>query len=170
MRTEITPTFDLAFNLMKVITQQVRLHNLDDYGLQLLRQNQPWLGSDRATVRNTFDNLLFQSLDLIGLPRLVVPVEYVAAAIVAFVHPVNYMIACFWSESHGATADELALDGEYDKFSARMLFAVVCHTAALDRSGRGPGTFETVMDKKISDALNPVEEPEWESENVDSIK
>ena len=37
-----------------------------------------------------FDALLFQSLDELGLPRFTLPVEYVAAAIVAFVHPINY--------------------------------------------------------------------------------
>ena len=170
MRTPITPSFDTAFNLLKMIKEQVDTAQVDPLGLQVLKQPTMWLAGDRATVRNTFDGLLFQSLDLLGLPRFMLPVEYVAAAIVAFVHPANYFPACLWSESHGSTTDEMALDGEYDRFSARELFAVVCNIYAR-HDGIGPGTFESRVDARVAATLNPVDEPSlMENEHVDSPK
>ena len=170
MRSPVTPSFDTAFNLMRMIREQVNTAQVDPLGLKVLSQSTMWLSSDRATVRNTFDGLLFQSLDLLGLPRFMLPVEYVAAAIVAFVHPANYHTACMWSESHGATTDEMALDGEYDRFSARQLFAVVCNVYSR-HDGIGPGTFEPRVDARVNDALNPVDEPAlMEEDNVNSFK
>ena len=166
MRTPITPSFDTAFNLMSMIKAQIDTAQVDPLGLKVLSQPVMWLSSDRATVRNTFDGLVFQSLDLLGLPRIALPVEYVAAAIVAFVHPANYFAACQWSESHGATTDEMALTGEYDRFSARELFAVVCNVYAR-HDGVGCGTFESRLDSKVNNAVNPVDEPALvEDENV----
>ena len=107
---------------------------------------------------------------LLGLPRIALPVEYVAAAIVAFVHPANYFTACQWSESHGATTDEMALSGEYDRFSARELFAVVCNVYAR-HDGVGCGTFESRLDAKVNNAINPVNEPPlMEEANVNQAK
>ena len=164
MRTPVTPSYLMAVNLMKMIKQQVTLANVDTLGLKVLSQDQMWTTSDRSTVRNTFDNLLFQSLDLLGLPRFILPVEYVAAGIVCFVHPVNYFTACLWSESHGSTTDELALEGDYDRFSGRQLFAVVCNVFS-NHHGVGPGTFESVMDSRISQVLDPIQEPALEEED-----
>ena len=158
MRTPVSPSYVTALNLMRMIREQVERANVDTLGLKVLSQPTMWLSADRATVRNTFDNLLFQSLDLLGLPRFILPVEYVAAAIVCFVHPVNFLTACLWSESHGSTTDELALDGEYDRFSARQLYAIVCNVYA-GHDGVGPGTFEAVVDSRVSQVLNPVDEP-----------
>ena len=164
MRTPVTPSYLVATNLMNMIKQQVTLANVDTLGLKVLSQPIMWTNSDRSTVRNTFDNLLFQSLDLLGLPRFILPVEYVAAGIVSFVHPVNYFTACLWSESHGSTTDELSLDGEYDRFSGRQLFAVVCNVFA-NHPGVGPGTFESVMDSRIAQTLEPIKEPALEEED-----
>ena len=170
MRTVISPSFLTAINLMKMISSQVEQANVDPLGLKVLRQPTMWLSSDRSTVRNTFDNMLFQSLDMLGLPRFILPVEFVAAAIVSFVHPVNFFTACLWSESHGSTTDEMALDGEYDRFSARQLFSVVCNVFA-NHDGVGPGTFEPAVDSKLSQVINPYEEPAlMEDDNVNSSK
>ena len=170
MRTPVSPSYVTSLNLMKMIREQVERANVDTLGMKVLGQPIMWLASDRATVRNTFDNLVFQSLDLLGLPRFILPVEYVAAAIVSFVHPVNYLTACLWSESHGSTTDELALDGEYDRFSARQLYAVVCNVYAR-HDGVGPGTFEAVVDSRISQVLNPIEEPSlMEDDHVSPAK
>ena len=170
MRTPISPSFMTAINLMKMISSQVEKANVDPLGLKVLRQPTMWLSSDRSTVRNTFDNMLFQSLDMLGLPRFILPVEYVAAAIVSFVHPVNFFTACLWSESHGSTTDEMSLDGEYDRFSARQLFSVVCNVFA-HHDGVGPGTFESSVDSKLSQVINPYEEPDlMEDDHVSSSK
>lgn len=162
--TTITPSFQTARAMMRLIREQTYRTDLNIQQLRLLSVNQPWASSDRMVVRQTFDALVFQSLDDLGLPRLALPVEYVAAAIVVFVHPVNYLVACTWSESHGSTTDEMAQGGEYDQFSARQLFAIVCNVYA-DSNGVGPATFQHKMDCKIRDAEAPLEEPSMEDDN-----
>ncbi len=169
----ISPTYQTAVAMMKMLTSQVDQSCVDPVGLRVLRRSTLWLSSERNVVRNTFDGLLFQSLDMLGLPRFILPVEYVAAAIVVFVHPVNYFTACLWSESHGATTDELALEGDYDRFSARQLFSVVCNVYAdtyANNFGVGPGTFTSKVDVKVRDAVSPIEEPSMEDDNVSSTK
>ena len=69
MRTPVSPSFLTAISLMKMINQQVEKANVDPLGLKVLRQSTMWVTSERSTVRNTFDNMLFQSLDMLGLPR-----------------------------------------------------------------------------------------------------
>ncbi len=163
----ISPTYRTAHALLTMICTQVDQSQVDPVGLRVLRRSTLWLSSERNIVRNTFDGLLFQSLDMLGLPRFVLPIEYVAAAIVAFVHPVNFFTACLWSESHGATTDELALEGDYDRFSARQLFAVVCNVYA-ENDGVGPGTFDSRVDVKVRDSITPLEEPKMEDDYVNS--
>lgn len=163
----ISPTYQTANALLTMICTQVDQSQVDPVGLRVLRRSTLWLSSERNIVRNTFDGLLFQSLDMLGLPRFVLPIEYVAAAIVAFVHPVNFFTACLWSESHGATTDELALEGDYDRFSARQLFAVVCNVYA-ENDGIGPGTFDSRVDVKVRDSITPLEEPKMEDDYVTS--
>ncbi len=165
----ISPTYQTALAMLKMLRSQVDMSNIDPVGLRVLARSTLWLSSERNVVRNTFDGLLFQSLDMLGLPRFVLPVEYVAAAIVSFCHPVNYFTACLWSESHGATTDELALEGDYDRFSARQLFSVVCNIYA-GNDGIGPGTFTSNVDVKVRDSISPIEEPSMEDDNVSSLK
>ena len=73
MRTPVSPSFLTAISLMKMINQQVEKANVDPLGLKVLRQPTMWVTSERSTVRNTFDNMLFQSLDMLGLPRFILP-------------------------------------------------------------------------------------------------
>ena len=159
----ISPSFQTSFRLLRMIAQQIDESLVDPAGLQVLRKSSMWRASERSTVRNVFDSLLFQSLDELGLPRFTLPVEYVAAAIVAFVHPINYFTACMWSESHGSTTDEMTLAGEYDTFTARQLFAVVCNVYA-QSDGVGPGTFDSRVDVAIRDAIEPLREAPLEEE------
>ena len=64
----------------------------------------------------------------------------------------------------------MALTGEYDRFSARELFAVVCNVYAR-HDGVGCGTFESRLDSKVNNAINPVDEPALvEDDNVYSAK
>ncbi len=165
----ISPTYQTSLAMLRMLKEQVYLDNIDPVGLRILGRSSLWLASERNVVRNTFDGLLFQSLDMLGLPRFILPVEYVAAAIVAFVHPINFFTACLWSESHGATTDELALEGDYDRFSARQLFAVVCNIYA-GNDGVGPGTFTSKVDVKVRDSITPIEEPTMEDYDESSFK
>lgn len=66
---------------------------------KLLVGNAIWLGNDRAAVRKALDACLAGAMDLTGTPRFEMPAEYIAAAIVRFVAPVNVMKACAWMEN-----------------------------------------------------------------------
>lgn len=165
MISQITPSFQTARAMLRLLRDQVSRSAVQPAHLRLMSQHALWASSDRSVIRQTFDALIFQSLDELGLPRLSLPVEYVAAAIVMFVHPCNYFTMCLWSESHGSTTDVMAQEGDYDQFTARQLFAIVCNVFA-EHDGVGCGTFEHKMDCKIRDAVEPIQEPRYE-ENVD---
>ena len=49
------------------------------------------------------------------------------------------------------------LSGEYDLFTARQLFAVVCNVYA-QSDGVGPGTFDSRVDVAVRDAIEPLRE------------
>ena len=87
MRTPISPSFMTAINLMNMISRQVEKAEVDPLGLKVLRQPTMWLAADRSTVRNTFDNMLFQSLDMLGLPRFTLPVGICCCCYCVFCSP-----------------------------------------------------------------------------------
>ena len=155
----ITPSYQTALACMRMIRHSHVIERCEPLALKLLAAPNLWLAADRQTVRNAFDTVLFDCLDKLGLPRFTLPVEFVAAGVVMFVHPANFFTMCLWSESHGTTADEMAQDRpDFDVFNARQLFAVVTNVYAYSNS-IGPGTFENAVDIKVRDALAPIQEP-----------
>lgn len=83
-----------------------------------------WLSSERNQVRRTLDMLAFGSLDLMGLPRINAPAEYIAAMISCYVHPTNAQIACRWYEG-ASPAEQLAGAGSFaETLTADQLFAL----------------------------------------------
>lgn len=93
-----------------------------------------WLATDRVRVLNVLQSLLFGSLDLIGLPRITAPAEYIAAVIAVFVAPVNYMPACrFFEQSR--PADDLALGAEAQRMES--VTASQLHALVLDLADPG---------------------------------
>lgn len=96
----------------------------DDF--RLVTGNGIWLASDRERVRRVLENLLFGSMDLMGLQRITAPAEYIAAVLVVFVAPVNLMPACRFFE-HSRPADDLALgpqSQQTEMVTAHQLFAL----------------------------------------------
>lgn len=93
----------------------------------LVTRREPWLGTDRERVVRVLNSLLFGSLDLLGLPRIQAPAEYIAAVLVTFVAPVNYQLACrFFEQSR--PVDDLALNPgsqAMETVTASQLFAMV---------------------------------------------
>ena len=90
-----------------------------------------WLATDRARVSQILQQLLFGSLDVVGLNRIQAPAEYIAAVIAVFVAPVNHMPACRFFE-HSRPADDLALgprSNETESVTATQLFAMVVDLA-----------------------------------------
>ena len=138
----------IAYSLYdRMICDERRLDSVDYERLQLLMQNVSWTTSDRPAIRNILDAVLFGNLDTLGIPRFVLPAEYVAAAICKFVKPVNVMIACSWSERHGSDADTMSIgaeDARLEPVSASKLFALCCMLMSKIES----------MEKRVNSATN----------------
>lgn len=124
----------------------------------LVYGNTQWTRDQRRRVTQTLDALLFGTLDVIGLPRIAVPAEYVAAVISSFVAPANRQIACIWLAEQRATgprAIDLAAAGvealHVDPVSASQLFALVILLSENDRSSEVRQSFAQRMDKRTAD-------------------
>lgn len=91
-----------------------------------------WSTADRSRMRAALDTALFVVPDLLGIPRVKLPAEYIASAICCFVSSSNWMIACHWydhSTPVNVLIDEYAETetGTFDdNISASRLYALVC--------------------------------------------
>ena len=65
----------------------------------------PWKGSDRMEVSRCILALMHGICDIVGVPRIRLCAEYVAASIASFVHPVNTKLACNWVEVKESAAE-----------------------------------------------------------------
>lgn len=94
--------------------------------IELVNQEGIWVAGDRAIVRNGLEAILNAGIDVLGLQRIQLPAEYIAATIVTAVHPVNWLIACNYLEDANITkVDALAGYAEQrEPFSAKQLFSL----------------------------------------------
>ena len=160
MAQSFTPSFSTAFKLFKALkAREDLLQSSSREAMRVLSQPDFWTTLQRGVFRQAFEGVLFESLDHLALARFTLPAEYVAAMIVAFVHPVNHLAACKWSEHHGVDADSMAISvnetAEYEPFTARQLFAIVCNIVADAKDAVGPATFSPKCDAAIADRLAP---------------
>lgn len=93
----------------------------------------PFLRPHMSGLVRTMNALIFGTLEVMTLPKLVVPAEYVAAVITACVHPCNVMAMCVimaQERQTGVGAMELAArnsqSSQVDHTSADQLFALCC--------------------------------------------
>src|SRR5262245_61623947 len=54
--------------------------------------------SDRSRARRCVEACVYGTLDFVGYPRFPAPVEFIAAVIAYYVHPVNIQTACLIME------------------------------------------------------------------------
>src|SRR5439155_21086822 len=59
-----------------------------------LTSNKVWIGTDRSRARRCVEACVYGTLDFVGYPRFPAPVEFIAAVIAYYVHPVNIQTAC----------------------------------------------------------------------------
>lgn len=85
----------------------------------------PYIGDDRLRVTNVLNSLIWGTLDVVGLPRIEVPTEFIASVLSVFVAPANLAVACRWMET-GSSAEDLAAGGSLDPVTAKQLFALCC--------------------------------------------
>lgn len=127
---------------------------------ELLSQRDTWRREQLHIIIRTFNSVLFGTLEIMGLPKLVVPSEYVAAHITSIVAPENHMHCCIllaMERQTGVGALELAArqasPSQYDPTSADHLFALVCLLQDTDESNYARTRFRQRLGLRVEEAL-----------------
>lgn len=121
-----------------------------------------WQNTQRRAVTGCLDALLFGTTDKLGLPRISLPAEFIAAVIATFVAPCNRQVACHWmaeQRATGARAIDLSSRGieatAADPVAASQLFALVCQLSETDRASQVRQTFAKRIGAKIEEFQTP---------------
>src|SRR2546427_10935955 len=78
-------------------TTEIYTLSLHD-ALPILTSNKVWIATDRSRARRCVEACVYGTLDFVGYPRFPAPVEFIAAVIAYYVHPVNIQTACLIME------------------------------------------------------------------------
>src|SRR5262249_48689911 len=94
--------------------------NLTEDDFDFLTSNKVWIATDRSRARRCLEACVYVTLDFVGYPRFPAPVEFIAAVIAYYVHPVNIQTACLIME--GAEFTENIINGVDRPFKFFLLF------------------------------------------------
>src|SRR5580658_10542152 len=95
--TEQSVRFQTALASIKLIQASAVLDlTADDF--DFLPSNKVWIATDRSRARRCFEACVYGTLDFVGYTRFPAPVEFIAAVIAYYVHPVNIQTACLIME------------------------------------------------------------------------
>src|SRR5262247_3917001 len=94
----------------------------------VLTSNKVWIATDRSRARRCVEACVYGTLDFVGYPRFPAPVEFIAAVIAYYVHPVNIQTACLIME--GAEFTENIINGVERPVKAAELFAFTLRVRA----------------------------------------
>src|SRR5207244_1353106 len=98
----------------------------DDF--DFLTSNKVWIATDRSRARRCVEACVYGTLDFVGYPHFPAPVEFIAAVIAYYVHPVNIQTACLIME--GAEFTENIINGVERPVKAAELFAFTLRVRA----------------------------------------
>src|SRR5207237_1392364 len=98
----------------------------DDF--DFLTSNKVWIATVRSRARRCVEACVYGTLDFVGYPRFPAPVEFIAAVIAYYVHPVNIQTACLIME--GAEFTENIINGVERPVKAAELFAFTLRVRA----------------------------------------
>lgn len=123
-------SFPVAQNCMTLIKEGAVNDAFEALGIipedfDLVCSSIPYIGDDRLRVTNVLNSLIWGTLDVVGLPRIEVPTEFIASVLAVFVAPGNLAVASRWMET-GSSAEDLVSGGSLEPVSARQLFALCC--------------------------------------------
>src|SRR5450631_4037142 len=125
--TEQSVRFQTALASIKLIQASAVLDlNEDDF--DFLTSNKVWIATDRSRARRCVEACVYGTLDFVGYPRFPAPVEFIAAVIAYYVHPVNIQTACLIME--GAEFTENIINGVERPVKAAELFAFTLRVRA----------------------------------------
>src|SRR5437867_899598 len=95
--TEQSVRFQTALASIKLIQASAVL-DLTGNDFDFLTSNKVWIATDPPPSRPLLEAFVFCTLDFVGYPRFPAPVEFIAAVIAYYVHPVNIQTACLIME------------------------------------------------------------------------
>src|SRR2546426_948296 len=88
-----TVRFQTALASIKLIQASAVLDLTED-DFDFLTSNKVWIATDRSRARRCVEACVYGTLDFVGYPRFPAPVEFIAAVIAYYVHPVIFLKAC----------------------------------------------------------------------------
>src|SRR5690625_5476869 len=123
--TEQSVRFQTALASIKLIQASAVLDLTED-DFDFLTSNKVWIATDRSRARRCVEACVYGTLDFVGYPRFPAPVEFIAAVIAYYVHPVNIQTACLIME--GAEFTENIINGvrSEERFSRNAETDLVC--------------------------------------------
>src|SRR6476469_10564234 len=95
--TEQSVRFQTALASIKLIQASAVLDLTEDY-FDFLTSNKVWIATDRSRARRCVEACVCGTLDCVGYPRFRAPVEFIAAVLAYYVHPVHIQTACLIME------------------------------------------------------------------------
>src|SRR5258707_326665 len=90
--TEQSVRFQTALASIKLIQASAVLDLTED-DFDFLTSNKVWIATDRSRARRCVEACVYGTLDFVGYRRFPAPVEFIAAVIAYYVHPVNILTA-----------------------------------------------------------------------------
>src|SRR5260370_2740863 len=81
-----------------LLNRSFDLLDLTEDDFDFLTSNKVWIATDRSRARRCVEACVYGTLDFVGYPRFPAPVEFIAAVIAYYVHPVNIQTACLIME------------------------------------------------------------------------
>src|SRR5437763_1407709 len=87
--TEQSVRFQTALASIKLIQASAVLDLTED-DFDFLTSNKVWIATDRSRARRCVEACVYGTLDFVGYPRFPAPVEFIAAVIAYYVHPVTF--------------------------------------------------------------------------------
>src|SRR5687767_1566640 len=125
--TEQSVRFQTALASIKLIQASAGLDLTED-DFDFLTIIKGWIATDRALACRCIDASGYGTLVFVRYPRFRAPVEFIAAVIAYYVHPVNIQTACLIME--GAEFTENIITGVERPVNAAELFAFTLRVRA----------------------------------------
>src|SRR5690625_1257768 len=125
--TEQSVRFQTAVASIKLLQASAVLDLTEDE-LDFLTSNNVWIATDPSRARRCVAAGVYGTLVFLGSPRFPAPVEFLAAVIASYVHPVNIQTACLIME--GAEFTENIINGVERPVTAAELFAFTLRVRA----------------------------------------
>src|SRR5207245_542163 len=125
--TEQSVRFQTALASIKLIQASAVLDLTED-DFDFLTSNKVWIVIDRFVLRRCFTASVFGRLDFVESFGFPASVEFIAAVIAYYVHPVNIQTACLIME--GAEFTENIINGVERPVKAAELFAFTLRVRA----------------------------------------